>query len=114
MEPVTTVDGYAHTVTAHIGDALAKLYLNARSEDRSMVYQALPISSATTPTPTDEKGSGVEVARLQGPTRARGRAAPAGWGVKERSPSGSLDVRCQMSDVRKPTHPRRGDVRSEM
>ncbi len=26
-------------MTAHIGDALAKLYLNARSADRSMVYQ---------------------------------------------------------------------------
>lgn len=36
---ITTVDGDVHQVTAHIGDALAKLYLNARSEDRSMVYQ---------------------------------------------------------------------------
>jgi len=36
---ITTVDGESHTVTAHISDALAKLYLNARSDDRSMVYQ---------------------------------------------------------------------------
>lgn len=65
---ITTVDGDTHRVTAHISDALAKLYLNARHSDRSMVYQDCQIFCRYTHE-DGRQGSGVlELGKmLQGP-----------------------------------------------
>lgn len=66
---VTTVAGTTHVITAHLSDAFAKLYLNARSGDRTMVYQDCVIFCRFTDETTGEAGNGLlEVGKYaQGP-----------------------------------------------
>lgn len=66
---VTTVGGETHVIAAHLSDAVAKLYLNARSADRSKVYQDCVIFCRFTDETTGEAGNGLlEVGKFaQGP-----------------------------------------------
>lgn len=57
--PVTTVDGETVTVTAHVTSDYGRLYLNARSPDRTEVYQDVQIFCDMTLEETGERGSGV-------------------------------------------------------
>ncbi len=56
---VTTVAGDTATVIAHIASDYGRLYLNARSPDRSEVYQDVQIFCDMTLEETGERGSGV-------------------------------------------------------
>ena len=56
---VTTVAGETWTVIAHIASDYGRLYLNARSADRSEVYQDVQIFCDMTLEETGERGSGV-------------------------------------------------------
>jgi hypothetical protein len=56
---IRTADGEEHHLVAHIDEAIAKLYLNARSEDRSQVYQDCQIFCRYTDEHTGEVGAGI-------------------------------------------------------
>ena len=56
---LTTVNGETWTVVAHIASDYGRLYLNARSADRSEVYQDVQIFCDMTLEETGERGSGV-------------------------------------------------------
>ena len=56
---VTTADGQIASVTAHIAGDLGRLYLNARSPDRSQVYQDVQIFCEMTLEETGQRGAGV-------------------------------------------------------
>jgi hypothetical protein len=56
---LTTVAGETWTVTAHIASDYGRLYLNARSADRSEVYQDVQIFCDMTLEETGERGAGV-------------------------------------------------------
>lgn len=56
---ISTVDGDTQCVRAHIDEAIAVLYLNARSPDRSQVYQDAQIFCPFTDLASGERGGGV-------------------------------------------------------
>ena len=56
---VSTVAGASATLIAHIATDYGRLYLNARSPDRSEVYQDVQIFCDMTLEETGERGSGV-------------------------------------------------------
>jgi hypothetical protein len=56
---LTTASGRVHTVTAHVSDPYALLYLNAKSEDRAQLYQDRQIFCDYTLAETGERGCGV-------------------------------------------------------
>ena len=69
---LTTADGSTHTVVAHLASDVGRLYLNARSPDRSQVYQDVQVFC-----PMTLEEDGLEAARAcsssasstTGPTR---------------------------------------------
>lgn len=56
---LTTLSGAVHTVTAHVSEPYALLYLNAKSEDRSQLYQDRQVFCDYTHEDTGERGCGV-------------------------------------------------------
>ena len=56
---LTTLSGRVHTVTAHVAEPYALLYLNARSADRTQLYQDRQIFCDYTLVDTGERGCGV-------------------------------------------------------
>jgi hypothetical protein len=56
---LTTLSGRVHTVTAHVSEPYALLYLNVKSEDRTRLYQDRQIFCAYTLLETGERGCGV-------------------------------------------------------
>jgi hypothetical protein len=66
---ITTVDGRTRTVIAHLEDPIGRLYLNARSPDRTQLYMDVQTFCEYTDEDTGERGSGVlEVGKhLAGP-----------------------------------------------
>ena len=56
---LTTLSGAVHTVTAHVAEPYALLYLNAKSEDRSQLYQDRQVFCDYTLEETGERGCGV-------------------------------------------------------
>ena len=53
------MSGRVHTVTAHVAEPYALLYLNAKSEDRSQLYQDRQVFCDYTLVETGERGCGV-------------------------------------------------------
>jgi hypothetical protein len=56
---LTTVEGDIHVITAHLGEDYGRLFLNARSEDRSEIYMDVQIFCDFTDEETSERGVGV-------------------------------------------------------
>lgn len=56
---ITTASGEQHVVTAHLGDDYGRLFLNARSEDRSEIYEDVQMFVEFTHHGTGERGVGV-------------------------------------------------------
>lgn len=54
-----TLSGAVHTVVAHVADPVALLYLNARSADRTQLYQDRQVFCEYTLAETGERGCGV-------------------------------------------------------
>jgi hypothetical protein len=74
-----TVSGQAFTVVAHVGSDHARLYLNAKSPDRSKLYQDRQIFCDYTLAETGERGAGLlEIGKYlegEGVADRHGRAA---------------------------------------
>lgn len=56
---LTTMAGETHEVTAHLGEDYGRLFLNARSEDRSEIYEDVQMFCDFTHQGTGERGVGV-------------------------------------------------------
>ncbi len=56
---LTTADGETHTVVAHLAGDFGRLYLNARSPDRSQVYQDVQVFCELTLEEAGLRGAGV-------------------------------------------------------
>jgi hypothetical protein len=76
---VTTVGGVSATVVAHLSRAYGRLYLSARSPDRTQVYQDVQMFCDVTLEETGQRGAGVlEVGKhVEGPDVVERTRAPA-------------------------------------